>query len=491
MSPSPRRWQPITDLSSDDLAAASDELPALAAVWSEERDHLGDDQSLAQFNERLAREWAIETGVIERVYTLDTGTTEVLIEHGIDAALIPYDATDQPPELVVAIIKDQRATVDWLFDFVADRRVLTTSFVKELHALMTRHQRTATGVDQFGNAVEVELRHGEYKAWPNNPTRPDGTVHEYCPPVHVDAEMEELVKLHGQHLAEGVPPEVAAAWLHHRFTQIHPFQDGNGRIARALASLVFLHAGWFPLVITRNDRPHYIDCLERADTGDLAPLVGLFATRQKKAFVAALGIAREVVRENERVDQVLASIGDMFSQRDAALAEEQQRAKGLSAATQQVAIERFEQVASDLGRRLGSDPERRAFVDLAPPPDDRRYWHRAQVLEATRSFGYFAGFSDYSAWVRLGIATESGRGEVVVSFHSIGRQYRGVIGAVMVFFRRSETEEGSRQTTDVTVLGNQPFQVNYKEDESSVLTRFRSWLEQGLVEGLDTWRRTE
>ena len=33
--------------------------------------------------------------------------------------------------------------------------------------------------------------------------------------------------------------EIEATWLHHRFTQIHPFQDGNGRVARALASLVF------------------------------------------------------------------------------------------------------------------------------------------------------------------------------------------------------------------------------------------------------------
>ena len=51
----------------------------------------------------------------------------------------------------------------------------------------------------------------------------------------------------------GVPVEVEAAWLHHRFTQIHPYQDGNGRVARALASLLFIKAGWFPVVVTRDD----------------------------------------------------------------------------------------------------------------------------------------------------------------------------------------------------------------------------------------------
>jgi len=47
--------------------------------------------------------------------------------------------------------------------------------------------------------------------------------------------MERLLELHQSHMS--VPPEVSAAWLHHRFTQIHPFQDGNGRIARAIADM--------------------------------------------------------------------------------------------------------------------------------------------------------------------------------------------------------------------------------------------------------------
>ena len=87
--------------------------------------------------------------------------------------------------------------------------------------------------------------------------------------------------------------------------------------------------------------------------------------------------------------------------------------------------------------------------------------------------------------------TESGQAEIVVSFHSVGREYHGVVGAVMVFFRRSESDGGSRQATDIQVLGDEPFQINYKEDESTVRARFGRWLERGLVEGLDSWRRTE
>ena len=47
---------------------------------------------------------------------------------------------------------------------------------------------------------------------------------------------------HRQHTAQRVPPDASAAWLHHRFVQIHPFQDGNGRLAEAISSLVLIQA---------------------------------------------------------------------------------------------------------------------------------------------------------------------------------------------------------------------------------------------------------
>ena len=109
------------------------------------------------------------------------------------------------------------------------------------------HQETVEGIDSLGRIASIPLLRGAYKKLPNNPLRQDGTVHEYCPPEQVDSEMDRLIALHHQHQNNGVPPEVEAAWLHHRFAQIHPFQDGNGRIARALATLVLVKAGWFPL----------------------------------------------------------------------------------------------------------------------------------------------------------------------------------------------------------------------------------------------------
>jgi hypothetical protein len=72
------------------------------------------------------------------------------------------------------------------------------------------------------------------------PTTSNGSRHEYCPVEQVEPQMEQLLRWYNAREKRDVPPEVEAAWLHHRFTQIHPFQDGNGK------SKSVSRAGWTP-----------------------------------------------------------------------------------------------------------------------------------------------------------------------------------------------------------------------------------------------------
>ncbi len=71
-------------------------------------------------------------------------------------------------------------------------------------------------------------------------------------------------------------PIFAAAAAHTWFVQIHPFSDGNGRVARALMNLILRRRGYPPCLITEEDRPRYIDALEEAwANGDLTALIEL------------------------------------------------------------------------------------------------------------------------------------------------------------------------------------------------------------------------
>ena len=497
------KWTPIADLTDGDHAAASEELPALARTWAQVQETL-DHRQVDEFNERLKREWAIETGIIERLYSLDRGTTEVLIKHGIDASLIASDATDQPPELVAGIIRDHAEAVDWLFDAVTRERPLSTSFMKQLHQFMTRKQMFATGVDMFGRKREIELRHGEFKVRPNNPVRPDGKLHEYCPPEHVDAEMDQLIEMHQEHSAASTAPDVSAAWLHHRFAQIHPFQDGNGRIARAIASLVLIGAGWFPLVVTRDDRARYISALEEADQGDLSLLIHLVAELQRKWFVHAITIAEDVKRESMHLEQMLDVIGDMFSAESAPAQSELRQAIETAHRVWFRCRERFDELREQLESRLGVSNGRRVWCDVGTDEDARRrIWNRYQVVDTAQRLYYFANTRVHHEWVRLGIQTENGRSEILASFHGIGTEYRGLIGVSMCFYRRQQPEdteddpEGApqlpiqQQIIELQPVVDEVFQINYEEPFDSVERRFHGWLERALVLALDQWRRGE
>ena len=126
--------------------------------------------------------------------------------------------------------------------------------------------------------------------------------------------MDRLVAMHKEHEARGIPPEVEAAWLHHRFTQIHPFSDGNGRVARAIATLVLIKNGWFPLIVNRDQWVQYIEALEKADQDDLRPLVAMFVEAQRDALIQGTEVAYAVKPPQSPHDSIIA-VRDRLLQR--------------------------------------------------------------------------------------------------------------------------------------------------------------------------------
>jgi Fic family protein len=481
------RWEPIKDYEVEPNSLAKPELLTLAEIWGEQRQALQHSEGLQTFNERLRREWAIETGLLERIYTLDRGVTRILIERGIDASYVNDRGAGQDPNRVVAIIRDHQDAMEGLFSFIKGERTLSPGYIKELHAQLTRHQDTTTALDSLGRLVAVPLIRGSYKTQSNNPTRSNGSIHQYAPPEHVAAEIERLVELNASH--SGVPPEVEAAWLHHRFTQIHPFQDGNGRVARCLATLVFIRAGYFPLVIrdTREERTRYLDALGDADRGNLEPLIAVFAASQRRAFVQALGISGQVLRLTH-AEQVVIATRDRLAQRESARRTEWEKAKTTARELQLAAKHRLQEIAERLSAETSSffrAPRYR--VDNEAEGGARDHYFRWQIIETARQLDYYANTTEYRAWTRLVIKADS-QAEILISFHGAGHEFRGVLAVSGCFFHREETEAGKSEIADVTPLSEEIFQINYRELQQDAETRFREWLEGVLVKGLGFWQ---
>src|ERR1700743_1739244 len=94
-------WQPetgIIDIDGDWRILAATEIDGIRKIWSEQRQRLKGTKQLAEFSERLSREWAIETGIIENLYDIERGVTQTLIEHGFQADLLRHGSTNKPRE---------------------------------------------------------------------------------------------------------------------------------------------------------------------------------------------------------------------------------------------------------------------------------------------------------------------------------------------------------------------------------------------------------
>jgi Fic family protein len=494
-------WTPITDLPADWQDLVSTELDSLANAWNETYKSLTDTSLVEQFNEHLRREWSIETGIIERVYTIDRGTTLLLIEQGIDASLITHDATNRPVGEVIQIIKDQREALDRLFAFVARKEQLILHYIRTLHQVLLRHQNYTDDIDSQGRFALVPLIQGDWKRLPNNPRRPDGIIHEYCPPEQVQIEMERLLEMHASHLAQGVAPEIEAAWLHHRFTQIHPFQDGNGRVARCLATLVLLRAHRFPLVVNRDQWIAYIDALEEADKDDLSHLVHLFNQIQKRAYLKALDISEEISKDSKVVADIIDSIAERYRQRQQAQFD---RVLTIANQFQDVTKQILDTYASSIQARM-SALSLPIHVRVNVNNDQSVHWYQGDIVSVAKKMGYYANLTRPRLWVRMRMEDTNRllttNTEIVVSFHYFGRENRGIMIAT-AFLNLLHTGTSSTETSGEIIPESGAFRETHPLVlEGFIITHtdqyrleqkqreFKAWLDQAVAIGLTQWER--
>lgn len=472
-------WNPktgISDIEVDWRELRASEIPGIRAVWADQRQRLKGTTQLSDFTEKLSREWAIETGVIENLYEIERGVTQTLIEQGFQAELLSHGSTNKPRDYVLQLLRDQKDVLDGVFDFVKSNRSLTASYLKELHAALLRSQDATDGLDAFRRHVRIPLIRGAWKTQANSPVR-DGVTYTYCPPEHVSSEMDRLIEIHTNHLSSGIPTEVQAAWLHHRFTQIHPFQDGNGRVARAVASLVLVKDGLFPLVVTRDDRLKYLNALEAADNGNLKPLIDLIAKLQITQFRKASAISQALLVEED----VQAALRGLRKAADKIAADKIASLRKVFEHAHSIEDDlysRLQAIAPDISEALQQvkNPAA-AFATRSTASTD--HYFRAQIIETAKKYiGYFADTSEYRSWIALNMRW-SRRGRLVFAIHGIGRLFNGSL-ICSPFLEFLDTDEDDQTRSALVPVAGEGFIFFYNEDSQSLRARFSPWREDVL-----------
>jgi Fic family protein len=188
--------------------------------------------------------------------TLDVGETRQVVEHGLTITGKPLK--DQ------AEAKNLSEALDFLEDLAKNREIpITENDIRQIHFLILK------GIDDTNagkyRTVQVAIGGSRY-----TPPAPES----------IPAEMQNFGKWLATKTVSGTDfgdKEVVliAAVAHTWFVTIHPFIDGNGRVARLLLNLILMRAGFPIAIIAKEDRLRYYDALEESQASDLTAFVSL------------------------------------------------------------------------------------------------------------------------------------------------------------------------------------------------------------------------
>ncbi len=171
--------------------------------------------------------------------TLTLGETRMILEDGLTVG------GKQVKEILEA--KNHKNALDLLFDIVGGKKDLSEEIICELH------KRLLLDIDDenAGNYRKIQV----YIA---------GS--EELPPSakEVSKLMKNFIKWYSGNKNKIDILELAVL-VHYKFVKIHPFIDGNGRIARLLVNLILLKNGYPPIIIPIIRRQEYIDAIKKGE----------------------------------------------------------------------------------------------------------------------------------------------------------------------------------------------------------------------------------
>lgn len=214
---------------------------------------------------KIRLEWNYNSNRIEG-NTLTYGETELLLIHGRTEGdhLVRHYKEMEAHDLAVEKVRELAGDKE---------RYLTEADIRDLNLLILKEPFWKDAETPDGQPTRKQVFPGKYKTQPNHVRTATGEIFKFAIPEEVPAKMKELMEWFKENM-ESPPTSIASflAQLHHRFILIHPFDDGNGRIARLLLNYVLMRLGYPPLVIKNKDKETYFAALQKADVGNIDTL---------------------------------------------------------------------------------------------------------------------------------------------------------------------------------------------------------------------------
>jgi Fic family protein len=159
---------------------------------------------------------------------------------------------------------------------------LTQNFIRTLHKTLLRDDYTVYRNLPGGLTTGYTIHAGMYKTRPNSVITRYGDHFEYASPEETPSLMADLVDWYNEaERSGGFTPVELAAIFHYRYIRIHPFEDGNGRIARLMVNYILTRHGYPMIVVRSRKKEAYLEALHRTDlTVGATPSLGAHASKR-------------------------------------------------------------------------------------------------------------------------------------------------------------------------------------------------------------------
>ncbi len=232
--------------------------------------------------------------------SLTSGETNALLLFGITAPGKPLNDHFK--------VTGHNDAVNWVLDLVNGEIDISEDFLCELHSILLKETKYKDAITLSGEPTSRKIEAGKYKSEPNHVVTVTGENFYFASPEETPAKMEELMRsFHEERTRTDIDPIILATLFHYRFLRIHPFDDGNGRVARILMNFILMRSGYPPIVIKTEDKENYYAVLRIADAGDLEPFIEYIAENLAHSLQIMLrGAMGEDLEEPEDFEKELA-----------------------------------------------------------------------------------------------------------------------------------------------------------------------------------------
>ena len=215
------------------------------------------EKKQAQLARRFTVEYNYNSNHIEG-NTLTYGQTELLLLFGKVSGEAEMKDFEE--------MKASNVGLKMMTEVAKGKMPLTETFILQLHHTLLREDYTVYTTLPGGLQSSYIVHAGSYKTRPNSVITRYGDRFEYASPEETPALMNDLVNWYNEaEQSEKYTPTELAALFHYRYIRIHPFEDGNGRIARLMVNYILSRHDW-PMIVVRNrDKQAYLEALHQSD----------------------------------------------------------------------------------------------------------------------------------------------------------------------------------------------------------------------------------